>query len=53
VHLREVLLVVAWKVAQWFLSAVSAQAFLLAGASPKYSATAALVLGETMWSMNL
>src|SRR3954463_1705386 len=34
---------------QWFFTAVSAHDFLLAGASPNHSATAALAFGEMMW----
>src|SRR3954452_21469114 len=40
-------------IAQWFLTAVSAQAFLLDGASPNHSATAALAFGDTMWSIHM
>src|SRR3954469_14233712 len=38
---------------QWSLAAVSAHAFLLDGASPNHSATAALAFGEMMWSIHL
>src|ERR1044072_3402150 len=38
---------------QWFLAAVSAHAFLLDGASPNHSATAALAFGEMMWSIHM
>src|SRR4051812_1005422 len=38
---------------QWSLSAVSAQDFLLEGASPKYSATSALAFGEMMWFIHM
>src|SRR5215217_8869418 len=38
---------------QWSLTAVSAHAFRLEGASPNHSATAALALGETMWSIHM
>src|SRR6476659_5163459 len=42
----------AWKIVQWFGSTVRAQDLELPGASPKYSAMAAFVSGETRWSMN-
>src|SRR3954453_5128872 len=38
---------------QWFFTAVSAHDFLLAGASPNHSATAALAFGEMMWSIHM
>ena len=38
---------------QWFLSAVSVQAFALDGASPKYSATWAFTFGETIQFIQL
>ena len=41
------------EVSQWSLSAVSAQDFLLAGASPKYSATLAFASGEMMWFIHM
>src|ERR1044072_9785055 len=38
---------------QWSLTAVSAHAFRFEGASPNHSATAALALGEMMWSIHM
>src|SRR5215213_9134009 len=38
---------------QWSLTAVSPQAFAFDGASPNHSATAALALGEMMWSIHM
>jgi hypothetical protein len=38
---------------QWSLLAVSAHAFAFDGASPNHSATAALVFGDTMWSIHM
>src|SRR5262245_40279021 len=38
---------------QWSLLAVSAHAFLLDGASPNHSATAALAFGEMMWFIHM
>src|SRR5215210_2852624 len=38
---------------QWSLTAVSAHDFEFEGASPNHSATAALALGEMMWSIHM
>src|SRR4051794_23161155 len=38
---------------QWSLAAVSAHDFLLEGASPNHSATAALAFGEMMWFIHM
>src|SRR6187549_3097347 len=38
---------------QWSFAAVSAHAFWFDGASPNHSATAALALGEMMWSIHM
>ena len=43
----------AWKVLQWFLSAVSAHAFGFAGASPNHSATWAWTFGELIQFIHL
>src|ERR1700754_314627 len=38
---------------QWSFTAVCAHAFRFDGASPNHSATAALALGEMMWSIHM